>query len=278
MLKATPFQEGEKRYVYIEASDETTDAQNEVVLQKALQDSAPYFKKYGNLDIDHITMIGAKVGIPNYSQFEIGHPVDVTFNRDKTFVKGEIVSGDGPAADKGNQFWASMTERNPPAKWYPSVGGAVLARDVEIDPTTQLKKAIVKKVRWSNIGFSRTPVNQNVATVATVPFDILAKCWGVGGLDLAKAMEASSSTDVSALTGGGALGHQSLDHGIKKYLDFRNALAADLSAGTLGDDPSMKDMARHAHTKFSLPIEKSAEWVERFARDLKTGITQRSKS
>lgn len=275
MLKATPHTEGAKRYVYIEASDETVDAQNEIVLQKALRESSKYFEKYGNLDIDHITMIGARAGIPNYSMFEIGHPVEVAFNGDKTFVKGEIATGDGQACDKANQFWSSMTDRDPPAKWYPSVGGAVLDRDVEIDPRTNMRKAIVKKVRWSNIGFSRTPVNQNVQTVTTIPYDVLAKSWGVGGLDLSKALEASASTDVAALTGGGALGAQSLDDAPKSYLDFRELLAGDMHAGKLGNDPGLKEMARYAHKKFSLPLEKAAEWVERFARDL---ISTRSKS
>lgn len=277
MLKATPFTEGDKRYVYIEASDETVDAQGEIVLQKALSESSKYFEKYGNLDIDHITMIGARAGIPNYSMFEIGVPISVSFNGDKTLVKGEIASGTGQAADKANQFWASMTERTPPAKWYPSVGGAVIERDVITEPGTNLRKAIIKKVRWSNIGFSRTPVNQNVPTVSTTPFDeTLAKSWGGATvIDLSKALEASSSTNVAALTGGGALGAQSLDEGIHTYTDFRESLAAALRAGLVGSDPGLKEMARYSVKKFSLPLEKAAEWVERFARDL---ISTRSKS
>lgn len=277
MLKATPMQEGGKRIVYIEASNEALDQQNEVVMQKALRDSADWYLKYGNLDIDHFTQIGAKAGIPDYATYEIGLPCDVQFADGKTFVKGEIFSGTGASADKANQFWGSLTETNPPARWYPSVGGSVLEKSVEIDPGTNTRKAFIKKVRWSNIGFSKTPVNQTVPTVATVPFGALAKSWGVVGLDFAKAIEAGYGTDSASLEGGAALREQSLDHGVKNYLDFRDRLADEMRKGVVGKNPGLQDLVKHCVKKFSLSLDEAAEWVERFARDLKTGLNQRSK-
>lgn len=277
MLKATPMQEGGKRFVFIEASNEALDQQNEVVMQKALKDSADWYLKYGNLDIDHFTQIGAKAGIPNYNAYEIGQPVEVRFADGKTFVKGEVLSGDGPVADQANQFWSSLTDRNPPAKWYPSVGGSVLEKAIEIDPQTRARKALIKKVRWSNIGFSKTPVNQTVPTVATVPFGALAKSWSAAGLDFAKAIEAGYGTDAAALTGGGALRQQSLDHGPANYFDFRNKIADDMRTGAIGKNPGMQDLVRHCVKKFGLPLDEAAEWVERFVRDLKIGLNKRSK-
>lgn len=277
MLKATPMQEGGKRYVYIEASNEALDQQNEVVMQKALKDSADWFLRYGNLDIDHYTQIGAKVGIPNYNSFEIGQPLEVSFADGKTFVKGEILSGAGPVAATANEFWSSMVDRDPPAKWYPSVGGVVQERAIEIDPNTKMRKAFIKKVRWSNIGFSKTPVNQAVPTVATVPFGALAKSWSASGLDFAKALESGYGTDSATLTGGAALRTQSMDHGPANYFDFRNKLAADMRSGAIGKNPGLHDLVRYCVKKFSLSLDEAAEWVERFARDLKIGLNQRSK-
>lgn len=277
MLKATPMQEGGKRFVFIEASNEALDQQNEVVMQKALKGSADWYLKYGNLDIDHYTLIGAKIGIPNFNSYEIGQPVEVRFSGDKTFVKGEILSGTGSVATQANEFWNSLVDRNPPAKWYPSVGGVVQEKSIEIDPTTKMRKAFVKKVRWSNIGFSKTPVNTDVPTVATMPFGALAKSWGPAGLDFAKALEAGYGTDSSTLTGGAALRTQSMDNGPANYFDFRNKLADDMRTGAIGKNPDLKDLVRHCVKKFNLPLDDAAEWVERFARDLKIGLNKRSK-
>lgn len=277
MLKATPMLDGGHRYVYIEASNEATDQQNEVVLQKALSSSSDYYLRYGNLDIDHVTQIGAKAGIPDYNLFEIGRPVEARFADGRTFVKGEIFSGAGPAAERANQFWGSLTELKPAARWYPSVGGAVLAKAIEIDPKTKLRKAFVKKVRWTNIGFSKTPVNQTVPTVATVPFGALAKCWGVAGLDLTKALEGSYATDAIGKTGGAALGEQSIDAGPANYFDFRNQLAGAMSAGLLGENPGVTELVDFSANKFGLTRGDATEWVDRFMRDLKTGLKKRSK-
>lgn len=275
MLKATPMLDGGKRLVYIEASNEATDQQNEVVMQKALADSADWFLKFGNLDIDHFTLIGAKAGIPDYTLYEIGRPSDVRFADNRTFVKGEIYSGSGPAAERANQFWSSLTEINPPARWYPSVGGSVLEKSVEIDPDTKSKRAMVKKVRWSNIGFSKTPVNQSVPTVATVPFGVLAKCWGAGGLDMAKAIEAGYGTDDAQLSGGGAMRKQSLYGSPENYFDFRNKLSDHLVKGKVGKNPKMRDLVAHCCKEFSLSHDESAEWVGRFMRDLNNGLKRR---
>ena len=181
MLKASPVVEGGDRFIYLEASNEALDQQGEVVLAKALADSASYYLKFGNLDIDHYTQIGAKAGIPNYELFEIGRPVDVAVRDGSTFVKGQVYSGTGPAAERANSFWSSLTELSPPARWYPSVGGSVAAKSVVIDPLTKAKRAVIQKVRWTNIGFSKTPVNANLATVSTVPFGALAKSFCDGG-------------------------------------------------------------------------------------------------
>ncbi|SDY38964.1 hypothetical protein [Nitrosomonas sp. Nm58] len=281
MLKATPAMESGQRLIYLEASNEALDQQNEVVLQKALKDSADWFLRYGNLDIDHFSLIGkpnpAKgyAGIPDYQNYEIGRPLDVRFDGAKTFVKGEIYSGQGAAAEQANQFWESLTEIQPPARWYPSVGGSIMEKAVELDANTQARKTVIRKVRWSNIGFSKTPVNPAVPTVATVPIGVLVKSWGASGLDIAKALEAGYGTDSAQLSGGAALRKQSLHGNPIGYFELRNRLSEALHKGSLGKNPGIRDLIAHCTQKFGLSRDEAAECVERFMRDLKRGLKNR---
>lgn len=284
MLKATPHMVGGQRVVYFEASNEGLDQQDEVIAAKALAESAGYFLRYGNIDIDHYTLIGkpdaqrGRAGIPGCDLYEIGRPIDVRQDGQTTFVKAEIYSGTGKAAERANDFWSSITEVNPPQRWYPSVGGSVLAKSVEVDAKTGLRKAIVSKVRWNNIGVSKTPVNQHVGTCATIPLGAFAKSWSAAGLDFAKALEAGYGTDSATLAGGGALREQSLDGRIHSYFEFRNKLAGDMSAGSTGKNPGARELVEYAAKQFSIAPDRAAEWVERFMRDLKNGLNKRSKS
>ena len=284
MLKATPQMDGGQRIVYFEASNEGLDQQNEVIAAKALAESAEYFKRYGNIDIDHYTLIGkpdptrGRPGIPGAELYEIGRPVDVRQDGKTTFVKAQIYSGTGPAADNANLFWSSITELNPPQRWYPSVGGAVLEKSVEIDPATKLRKALVTRVRWNNIGVSKTPVNQHVGTCATIPLGAFAKSWTSAGLDFAKALEAGYGTDSLDLAGGAALRKQSLDGVVHSYFDFRDKIAGKMRSGSAGKNPGARELVEFAAKQFSIPLDQAAEWVERFMRDLKIGLNKRSKS
>jgi len=284
MLKATPQMDGGQRIVYFEASNEGEDQQSEIIAAKALAESAEYFKRYGNVDIDHYTLIGkpnadlGRPGIPGCELYEIGRPLDVRQRSGTTFVKAEIYSGSGQAAQRANDFWASITELSPPQRWYPSVGGAVLGKSVIADEKTGLRKAVIHKVRWNNIGVSKTPVNQHVGACATIPLGAFAKSWTAAGLDFAKALEAGYGTDSAALVGGASLRTQSLDSRIHSYYDFRNKLAELLRSGGTGKNPGARELVEQAVKQFSLAQDKAAEWVERFMRDLKNGLNKRSKS
>lgn len=277
MLKATPRIEGGQRFIYIEASNEAEDQEGEVVMAKALADSADFFLKYGNLDIDHLTMIGPKLGIPNSNLYEIGRPVEVKSNGGKTFVKGHIVSGSGVAAEQANSFWSGLVDVNPPQRWYPSVGGAVMGKAVEFDPKTQKKRVVITKTRWANIGFSRTPVNTSVPTVSTVPFGALIKSWGVGGIDLTKALTAGYGTDSASLSGGGALRTQSLDGTVASYQKFRDDLAGAISGKQAGANPGASDLVEFSAATYGLSHNQATEWVERFLRDLHSHLSSQRK-
>ena len=274
LLKATPSEEAGHRYVFLEASNEARDAQGEVVLAKALEASADYFLKFGNLDLDHITQLGPIRGIAGYANFEIGQPVEVNVANKKVMVKGEIFQGEGDSAASANMFWDSLTKLTPAQRWYPSVGGGVRDKGTEIDPETKTARTVIRSVRWSNIGFSKTPVNFAVPSVSTVPFGALAKCWGPGGLDLAKALEAGYATGPAQdLTGGAALGAQSLDHHVQSYWDFRDRIAGDLRAKRVA--PTAEAITAHAANNYGVNPSDAAEWAGRFLTGLKADLQKR---
>lgn len=270
MLKATPKTEGGRRFIYIEASNEIKDQQSEIVMAKALADSSDYYLKFGNLDIDHYTQIGAKRGIPNYASFEIGRPLAVRIDRDITFVKGEVFSGEGVAAEQANLFWSSITDIDPPQRWYPSVGGAVTGKGVAIDELTKSKVAVVTSVRWTNIGFSKTPVNASLPTVSTVAFGPLAKSWGA----MLKGMEAGYGSDSAALTGGAALRVQSLDRQLMSYMDFRDQFANAIRNGEV-KEMTQAGFIKVVQERFDLPAAHAAKYVERFLTDLQAALKEK---
>lgn len=269
MFKARPAEEKGERFIYLEASQEQPDIENEVVLAKALAEAAPHFLKFGNIDIDHKSMapVAKMYGITDPTEWEIGIPVDVEVNGPVTMVKARLFQGDTPLAARANMVWDSMTKLDPPARWYASVGGAKLAKSRGVDPATESAVSLVTKVRWSNLAISRTPVNPHVAAVSTVPFGMLAKCWTPDGWDLAKALEASPGvTDVATMTGGSALGKQSLDSRVKSYFDFRNKISQALLAGE--SDQSAAAMIAHSVHSFGLSPDEAAAYVDRFMSDL----------
>ena len=281
MLKATPVQEGGKRFIYLEASREARDLQNDVVLAKALEDSADHYLKFGNIDIDHKSMpaVAKMHGIDNPEMWEIGAPVDVRISGASTFVKAQLFTGATDLAKNANMVWESMTALNPPRKWYPSVGGKILAKSDRIDGDTGDKYGVVSGVRWTNVAISQQPVNQHVGGIQTIPFDVLAKCWSAaGGLDMAKALEASYATDAAGKTGGAAFGAQSLDTGAPhSYFDFRNLLARAMKNGAI-KARSTGDLVRYSTQNYSLNAEEAAEWVARYLGDLKAGISKSTRS
>lgn len=279
MLKATPAQEGDHRFVYLEASREAKDQQNEVVLAKALEESADHYLKFGNIDIDHKSMpaVAKMHGIDKPELWEIGAPVDVRFDGSATFVKAQLFCGDTPLAEKANMVWDSMTKLNPARKWYPSVGGKVLAKSVKIDAKTGDKFGVVSGVRWTNVAISQHPVNQHVGGIATIPFGVLAKSWSVDGFDMTKALEASYATDAVGKTGGGALGAQSLDRGVqtpRSYFDFRERLSKCITAGE-ASKTNADGLVSFSAGKFGMSHDEAAEWVDRFLGDLKSGLSKK---
>ncbi len=272
MLKATPSEEGGDRFLYFEASNEDVDHQGEVILQKALANSADYYLRHGNIDISHYTILGARSGLPNFMEYEVGRPVAVQVDGKRTFVKAQLYSGDSPMARNANMVWSSLTQQKPAAVWFASVGGAVLSKSIKIDPETKQKVAVVDAVRWNNTALDRCPVNKTVGSISTVPIGTFAK--SLGGFVM-KSLEAGYGSDVANLSGGSALRVQSLDGVPQSYFDFRNKLAKAVQDGACAqNEPAMVHFCR---SQFSLAPDEATEWVDRFLSDLKSSLSKRSK-
>lgn len=191
LVKASPHTEGDQRFVYCEPSNENVDGDGERILQKALVESREDFLKFGNVDIEHLSLLGHRLGLKNPAHYQIGHPIEVG-DTTPLVVKAVIYSGDGPHCEQANFFWKSLTAQQPPRRWYPSVGGQTLARDPD-DPST------VTRVRWTNLAFAREPVNRTVKGVSLFP-----------PATFAKAIIAAGGADTATLTGGAALRRESL--------------------------------------------------------------------
>lgn len=278
LMKARAAVEDGERIIYVEASREKNDLQNEVVLAKALKESADHFLKFGVLDMDHKSMpnVAKMYGIDNPDEWAVGQPLDVRFDGDVTLVKARLYSGDTPLANRANIVWEGLTKLSPPARYYASVGGAVLGREVRTDPKTKERFAVITKTRWNNLALSVNPVNQHLAAATTMPVGTFAK--SLGGYVLTKGLEAGYGTDSSSLSGGASLREQSLDGRVHSYFDFRNKLAAEMRTGSAGKNPGIRELVAYTTTKFGVPTDQAAEYVERFLRDLKNGLNKRSKS
>jgi hypothetical protein len=275
--KATPSEEGGHRYLYLEASDETVDLQQEKILQSALADSAEYFQRHGNIDISHYTLIGMKHNIPNHLEYEIGRPREVGLgNKGKTFVKAELYQGDngGTSAQAKNadMVWNSLTKQKPAMTWYPSVGGSILDRVPAVDPETNQRIAVVRKVRWCNIGLDRMPVNKTVPEVSLAPIGTFAKSFGAF-VSFAKALTAGYGTDSAQLSQGAALRKQSLAGVPASYEDFRERLAKHLLKSR-DRNLDAHELIDHSVNALRLDPANASDWVERFMCDLHTGLNR----
>jgi hypothetical protein len=278
--KAIPTEEAGQRVLYLEASNETKDHQNEKILQSALADSKDFFLRHGNIDISHFTMIGLKHNIPNYLEYEIGKPREVGFQTGKTFVKAELYQGanGGSSAQARNadMVWDSLTKQQPPMSWFPSVGGGILDRGPGIDPQTKSRVMLVKKVRWCNIGLDRTPVNMTVPEVSLAPVGTFMKGMAALGT-FSKTLTTGYGTDSAQLAGGAALRKQSLYGVPTNYFDFRDRLSKHLM-DSRSQNLGAHELIDHSINVLQLDPASSTQWVERFMRDLHTSLTHRSLS
>lgn len=281
VLKASPSEEAGNRFLFFEASNEDADYQGEVILQKALAESSDYYLRHGNIDLSHYTIMGPKAGIQNHLEYEVGRPVAVRVDGKRTFVKAHLYTGNSPMARNANMVWDSLTRQRPAARWYASVGGAVLSKSVRLDPRSRSRVAVVDRVRWNNTALDRCPVNMTVGEVSTAPIGTFAKA--LGGFVFAKSegapagVTAGYGTDSATLTGGGAMRRQSLDARVQSYWDFRDRIASDVRSKRVHPS-SLEALSGHASKTYGLSKDEAADWCGRFLGDLQAARSSKGKT
>lgn len=176
IVKAKSSTDG-KRLVSVEASSEAVDSEGDVILQKALLDSAKSFIATGHLDIDHLSELGDRLGIANPTSYIIGRPTAVEdLGGGRTGVTGEISrSVDGvhdPKKNKYDEFWDSL-QSDPPVRWRASIYGYPIKGMTEdyrenTDNKSGAKRFLVKGIDWRSLAMTRNPINTDLKGYAQI--------------------------------------------------------------------------------------------------------------
>jgi len=219
VFKSEAKEEGGERIVYCVAANEAFDSEDEKILKSLLLKSAPYFQRFGNIDIDHMSVLAYRAGFRNPRQFEIGRPREVRDSPEGVLVKGVIYRGH----ELADEFWRTVTEVQPPMDWWASVYVRPDAEGGRRRVWSRLEgkhKSVITAGEWGGLGFAREPVNRSLRTVQTMPFGAFLKATTAAlalpccedcadGATVCKATTATVDgayvSDPAALRGGAAL-------------------------------------------------------------------------
>ncbi len=181
LIKSSVDKDG-RRMMEVEASSEVVDSEGDVILQKALLGSAKSFVKSGHIDIDHLSELGDRLGIPNPESFIIGHPKEVKdLGEGRTGVVAEIMrSRDGKfdsAKNRYDSFWESL-QSDPPVRWRASIYGFPLPGEVDdcrkAACSGDATRFLVKGMDWRSLAMTRNPINTSLTGYARI---VTAKSW-----------------------------------------------------------------------------------------------------
>lgn len=179
-------EENGKWNIYLQASNEGIDQDDEVVLCKALKDAADYYMTHGVISYDH------KHKILHDPGFIIGEPTDVAFtDKNETLVKGFLYKENKIAQN----LWDNI--QSGAKRLGASVGGGILKKAKDVSDKI---KGLVSKVIWDEVAVTHKPVNDGtLGLVSIIPF-----------AEFAKALMAGSGVNAAHFTGGRALTGESL--------------------------------------------------------------------
>jgi len=189
--------------IYIEASNEKEDSQNDTVLKKALECQVEYFLKRGVISYDHLHKSEKD---PKYI---IGEPLDVQFTDDrKTLVKAKLYPSNKIAQD----IKSKINDKS--KRVGSSVGGYITKRVKGYNKTLKKSFNFITGLIWDEVALTLKPVNSDtMGNVSFVPYAEFQKsfvCEGYNDVLLRKALEAGSGTNHATFTGGRALISESL--------------------------------------------------------------------
>lgn len=194
-----------RRVIEVESSVETVDAEGDIILQSALLGAAKGFCDGGHVDIDHLSEIGGRLGIPNPASYIIGRPLEVKdIGGGRTSVVAQISkSSDGtvdPKASKADEFWLSL-RNDPPAPWrasiygFPAADGIVDTRVTKSAEHPDAKRFVVSRFeRWQSLAMTMRPVCDAIKGTARI---VTAKAF-------ADAVRGQMGADAGMTPGGAA--------------------------------------------------------------------------
>ena len=166
-----------ERIIEVQASSEDVDSEGDVILQKALLDSAQYFISTGHIDIDHISELGHRYGIKNPDSYIIGKPLEVIDKgKGHTYVKGKLFKNANnefnPKIYSYDNVWASLNT-DPPTKWSASIFGypksdAFVNCSEDVCKDTNATRYLVSGLEWHSLALTKNPVNNKLTGFATI--------------------------------------------------------------------------------------------------------------
>jgi hypothetical protein len=181
LLKAE--EEGSKWVVYLEASNEHNDQEEEITVMKALKDASDFYLSHGVISWDH------QHKLQKSPEYIIGEPLDIAFTSAKsTLVKGMLY--------KENKRAQGVMENvlSKSSRFGASVGGYILKKALEN------AQKFIRRVIWDDTAITHKPVNDTtMGHVQLVPFAAFAK-----------SLTAGAGVDASTFSGGRSLTAESL--------------------------------------------------------------------
>lgn len=230
----------DKWEVYLEASNETKDQEEEVLLCKALKDTADYYLTHGILSWDH------KHKQTHDPGFIIGEPTDVAFtDRNQTLIKGFLYKENTIAQGLWKNLMSNATRIGA------SVGGGILRKAADASKGIA---GLITKVIWDEVALTHKPVNDaTLGRVSIIPF-----------AEFAKSLMAGSGVDAGSFTGGRALtgevlqGNKVDELSPEKVQSIFKSLLGKVKDGSIA---SLADVVEHVNT-FDLEPKAAASVIE----------------
>lgn len=265
LAKAEDGGKDEEWIVYIEATNDIPDLEDEAVQVKAIEEALGYFLEDGKLTWEHVTP--DKRHDPSIF---IGEPLEAGIAKGRLFVKAKLWKH----VQKARDVWDILQSGG---KLKASVGGFVKEKKDEWNRWAKKKIPTISKFVFNHLAITPWPINQ-ATSVQTVPIGTFAKSlWSGheactscecddsdpdGHCEYAKALTAGAGLSPSTMTGGRALIPEELDPKVKITADLnrQEGFYCDKHQREDGSFRSRKAMDEHlVECVGLLPLNKSLE-------------------
>lgn len=160
--------ENDKWVIYLEASNEGLDQEQEVIMAKAMEASKDYYLTHGVLSWDH------KHKILHDPGFIVGEPTDVAITKqNSTLVKGWLYQKNPIAIN----LWHNI--QSGAQKLGASVGGGIIQKSKGAEGSGVSNQ--IDRVIWDETAITHKPVNDStLGHVQVIPFQEFAKALMAG--------------------------------------------------------------------------------------------------